>query len=286
MAELPASVIAVAEHARDVMTRTLDGLGPRLLAASGEVEMESKLDGTPVTTSDLEADEAITSAISEAFPDHGVLSEEQQTEAPDTEWTWVLDPIDGTSNFICRLPYWCVSIALAYRGTPVLGVIDAPAMGRRYTAIAGQGGRVQTRFLAADGSSQVGADRRLRVRSSPDWRSGRNRHVPVMLTTATARQARESKVRLNARVMGSNALDLAFVAEGVASASIAVIPKVWDVAAGGLLVTEAGGVLVTLDREPLLPLEAGAAYGSRWATTAGGPDERYVRELADRLLPR
>ena len=285
MADLSSSVTATAQHARDVVAAELNRLGPRLLAASGDVEMESKGDGTPVTASDFEADAAIASAIAHAFPEHGIVSEEQRTSVPDTEWTWIVDPIDGTSNFICRLPYWCVSIALAHQGRPVLGVVDAPALGRRYTAVAGQGARVQTRFVSGDGSEQVGADRRLRVRRGPDWRSGRNRHVPLMLTTATARRVREAKVRLNSRVMGSNALDLAFVAEGVAAASIAVIPRVWDVAAGGLIVEESGGVLLTVRDAPLLPLEVGEEYGKRSATTVAGPTERYTRELAERLLP-
>jgi myo-inositol-1(or 4)-monophosphatase len=124
----------------------------------------------------------------------------------------------------------------------------------------------------------------LQVRPPVAWRDPSNRHVPVMLTTGTARRARGAGLRLNPRVMGSTALDLAMVAEGVAAASIANVPKVWDVAAGVLLVREAGGVVVTLSGEPLLPLTGDVEQLGRSAVTAAGPDETYVRELAGALL--
>jgi myo-inositol-1(or 4)-monophosphatase len=267
---LEASALAVVERARGVAHALLDELGPRLLAAAGDVEVESKADGTPVTVADRDADELIAAAISRAFADHGILSEERDTLAPDTEWTWIVDPIDGTSNFTCRLPYWCVSLALAFRGEPVLGVVDAPVLGRRYVAISGAG-------ATRDG-------RRLRVRPPTDWHDGRNGHVPVMLTTSTAKRARGAGVRLNARVMGSTALDLAVVAEGVAAASVALRPRVWDIAAGALLVREAGGAVVTVRGEPLLPLEVGRDHRDLAAATAAGPDDSYVTRLAGDLL--
>jgi myo-inositol-1(or 4)-monophosphatase len=265
----PATVV---ERARAVLGEALDALGPRLTAVAGRVDVEPKADGTPVTDADRDADERLSRAIEAAFPDHGVLSEERDTVVPGTDWCWVVDPIDGTSNFVAGLPYWCVSVALTFEGRPVLGVVDAPALGRRY--------------LATDGGGAWAGDRRLQVRAPVDWRDGRNRHIPVMLTTATARRARDAGMRLNARVMGATALDLAVVAEGVAAASVAVIPHVWDVAAGELLVTEAGGAVVTLGGSPLLPMTPGEDHRDRASATAAGPDATYVRDLARRLLPR
>jgi myo-inositol-1(or 4)-monophosphatase len=268
--ELEPAAQAVVAHAREVADAALDGLRPRLLAASGEVVVEAKADGTPVTDADREADEVIAAAITAAFPGHGVLSEERDTVAPDTEWTWIVDPIDGTSNFTCRLPYWCVSLALAFRGEPVLGIIDAPVLGRRYVAATGQG-------AYRDG-------RRLAVRGPVDWRDGRNRHIPVMLTTSTAKRARGAGLRLNPRVMGSTALDLAVVAEGVAAASLALFSRVWDVAAGGLLVREAGGAVITVHGDPLFPLQVGREHRDLAAPTAAGADEAYITRLIGNLL--
>jgi myo-inositol-1(or 4)-monophosphatase len=123
------------------------------------------------------------------------------------------------------------------------------------------------------------------VSSPVDWRDGRNRHIPVRRTTGTAKRVRRAGLALNARVMGSTALDLAAVAGGVAVASLAVVPRIWDIAAGSLLVTEAGGAVETLRGEPLLPLRPGVEYLGRSAPTAAGPAARYVRELAAGLLP-
>ncbi|MEX1164332.1 MAG: inositol monophosphatase [Nitriliruptor sp.] len=254
-----------------VMDGVLDDLSPSLLAQSGRTEPTAKHDGTPVTDADHEADHALTRAIRAAFPAHGIVSEEQETVAPDTDWCWIIDPIDGTSNFTAGLPYWCVSVALALEGEVQLAVVDAPPFRRRTVALRGSG---TTR-----------GGRTMRVRDAVDWHDGRNRHVPVMLTTGTARRTRSAGLRLNPRIMGATALDLATVADGTAAASIALIPKVWDVAAGALLVTEAGGGVVTLHGEPLLPLRPGVEYDNRAAVTAAGPDEGYVRDLTAGLLP-
>jgi myo-inositol-1(or 4)-monophosphatase len=249
----------------------LDRLGPSLLAQAGRLDPSAKGDGTPVTAADHEADDVLTGAIRATFPSHGIVSEEQETVVPGTDWCWIIDPIDGTSNFTAGLPYWCVSVALALEGEVILGVVDAPPIRQRMVAIRGRG------------TTQRGEA--LNVRPPVDWRDGRNRHIPVMLTTGTARRARGAGLRLNPRVMGATALDLATVASGVAAASIAMIPKVWDIAAGALLVTEAGGAVETLHGEPLLPLKPGVEQASRSAATAAGPDTAYLRRLSAGLLP-
>jgi myo-inositol-1(or 4)-monophosphatase len=282
--ELSDAAHEVVKRATQEMGETLDEVRAWLLAASGDVEVEAKADGTPVTDADHEVDERIAVRLAEAFPDHGLLSEERDTVAPDTEWTWIVDPIDGTSNFICRLPYWCISVALAFQGQPVLGIVDAPVLGRRYVATLGAGTFLESRTTSLDGTTHQHRRRQLHVRDAVDWRDARNRHVPIMLTTATARAARGAGLRLNPRVMGSTALDLAIVAEGVAAASLAVIPKVWDIAAGVLLVTEAGGAVTSLDEQPLFPVPPGVEHVDRSAITAAGPDADYVRALARALL--
>ncbi len=267
-----------------MLTQALDEVAGRLLAASGDLEVTAKPDGTPVTDADTAVDDHLRARLTAAFPDHGVLSEERGTRSPTTAWTWVIDPIDGTSNYTNRLPYWCISVALLHDGEPVLGVVDAPVLARRYLAVAGGGAEVVTRTTSLDGREDRPCSRRLQVRAPVDWRDPANRHVPLMLNTGTARRARDAGVRLNARVMGSAALDLAMVAEGVAAASLAKVPKVWDVAAGALLVREAGGVIVTVEGEQLLPLSGDVEQVARSAVTASGPDESYVRELAAALL--
>jgi myo-inositol-1(or 4)-monophosphatase len=261
----------VTDRALRVLSSALDELRPSLLAATGAVASQQKADGTPVTDADHETDELLANVIADAFPDHGVLSEERTTTVPDTEWCWIIDPIDGTSNFIAGLPWWCVSVALAHEGEVVLALVDAPALDGRWTAIRGGGAQRN--------------GRPLRVREPVDWRDRRQRHVPLMLTTGTARRARRAGIRLNPRVMGSTALDLCTVAEGVAAGSLAMVPHVWDIAAGSLLVAEAGGVTVTLRREPLLPLRPGDEHLERSAVTASGPTTQWVHEVLGDLPP-
>lgn len=259
----------VVAAARDALHPLLDELRPELLARSGDVELELKDDGTPVTSVDLEVNDRLLARLSEVFPEHTVVSEELVTGHEDSRWTWIVDPIDGTSNFISGLPYWCISMALTLDGHPVLGLVEAPPVAARYEAVAGEG------------ATRNGEP--LSVMPPVDWSDRRNRHVPLLLTTATARRARPA-VRLNPRVMGSAALDLCQVAGGNAAASLSFAPKVWDVAAGVLLILEAGGEYLTLDGTPLLPLRADTEYAGRSAPAAAGPNADYLRALVDTLV--
>ncbi len=245
---------AVVAEAQSMMRAVADGLRDDLLARAGDVTVEIKDDGTPVTAADLEANERIVAAVHEHFPDHAVVSEELDTTYDGTPWTWVVDPIDGTSNFTAGLPYWCVSVGLTHEGHAVFGFVDAPPIDARFEAVLG------------DGATRNGVP--IQVRDRVDFDDRRNKHVPLFLTTGTARRSRPG-LGLNMRVMGSAALDLCLVAQGVGAASVSVQPKVWDVAAGMLLVTEAGGSYVTLEGPPLLPMRTDTDYLGRSAPCRG-----------------
>lgn len=284
MPELSPAARRVVDHGEEQIRALLDELRAWLLDLSGDIASSPKDDGTPVTFADHEVDRRIAEHLAEAFPGHGVVSEERETRAPDTEWTWIVDPIDGTSNFTARLPYWCISVALAYQGEPVLGIVDAPVLASRFVAVAGRGAHVESRSTSLDGRSDPARRRQLRVRDEVAWWDRANRHIPVLLTAGTARRTRAAGIRLNARVMGSVALDLALVAAGVGAASVAMVPRVWDVAAGGLLVTEAGGSVVSLRGEPLVPMQPGVEQTTRTAITVAGPDAHYARRFAEQLL--
>ena len=259
----------VVRSAQKLLHELADELRPDLLGRTGTTATEMKGDGTPVTQADVEVNERIVDAISDQFPDHLVLSEELDTGYAGAEWAWIVDPIDGTSNFTTGVPYWCVSIALALEGEPVLGFVEAPPLGARFEAVRGEG------------ATRNGAP--ISVGAPVDFDDPANRHVPLLLTTVTARRARP-RVRLNPRVLGSAALDLCLVAQGVAAAAFSLRPKVWDHAAGSVIVTEAGGAYVTVEGTPLLPLEPGLEYAGRSAVGAAGPNETYVRALAGRLV--
>jgi len=103
------------------------------------LSIEVKEDASPVTQADQGVEAMLRQALSERYPEHGILGEEYGTERLDAEYTWVVDPIDGTRSFITGWPLWGSLIGLLHQGKPALGVIEVPAMGERWFAAAGQG---------------------------------------------------------------------------------------------------------------------------------------------------
>lgn len=267
--------LRVVDRAEGVVLPVLDRLRSQLRPGS-QRGVQLKGDGTLVTAADAAADRELTSAILDAFPDHGVLSEEQATTAPGTDWTWVLDPVDGTANMTAGLPYWCVAVALCLEGRPVWAAVDAPALAVRYLTRAGGGAR----RLADPHGPGPPSDRVLRVAGPVRRAAASSTHVPLLVTAGVLRGA-PSRSGLNPRVLGSVALDLCGVAAGHAAAAIHPSPHVWDIAAGGLVLEEAGGILLELgDGQPLLPLRPGVDYAGRTVPIAAGPREAWLRELA------
>ncbi|MEI6426958.1 MAG: inositol monophosphatase family protein [Pseudanabaena sp. ELA607] len=103
----------------------------QLLHDSQQVrQADQKDDGSLVTASDRWADAYLKNALTQAFPDFGVLTEESSQTLPPQDWTWVVDPLDGTTNFARGIPLWAISIGLLYKGTPVFGYLVMPTLGQ------------------------------------------------------------------------------------------------------------------------------------------------------------
>jgi myo-inositol-1(or 4)-monophosphatase len=253
-------------RAERILHELLDAIGPGLVATAGRATVERKADGTPVTPHDRATDERIVAAVLDAFPAHGAVSEEAEHVAPGTDWTWVLDPIDGTSNFLAGLPYWCTSIALCLEGRPVLAVVDAPALGLR--------------LVAQQGSGTRSGEGPVRVMAPVDLYDPYQDHVPALCSSGAARDLFAAGVRLNSRLMGAAALDLSLVARGTAPLAMSRGPHVWDVAAAALLVEEAGGSFATWDGMPLLPLVPGRDYADLRTPAVTATDDETAREAA------
>lgn len=186
-----------------------------------------------VTEVDRASEESIVETLQTAYPDHAVLGEEYGLQgSADAEFQWIIDPLDGTTNFIHGLPNYAVSIALTQRGVLTQAVIYDPSRNELFTASRGSGA-----FLN---------DRRVRV-------SGRIRYAEALLGahwpgsagpdqgSGKFRQIAESSTGV--RRMGSTVLDLAYVACGRFDGYCGVGLKPWDLAAGSLLVLEAGGLV-------------------------------------------
>lgn len=195
-----------------------------LVAAFGRHTATRKSDGTLVTAADRAVDALVTARLHTTYPDHAVLSEERDTcFAPDTPFSWVVDPLDGTTNFANGLPIWGISLALLYRGAPVVGVLSFPLLHETYSAVRGGGAQrnaapVQTAALVV-----------------PD-----DEHF-LMCCTRTPRRYRLD-TPLKPRILGSAAYHVAAVACGSAAAGVEATPKLWDLAAALLILEEAGGV--------------------------------------------
>ncbi len=228
----PADYLAAAQA---VVAQTAD----LLLETVGDVAATRKADGSLVTDADKAADTAICTSLAGRFPRHAILSEEGNTRYdPDIEYTWVVDPVDGTTNFARGLPLWGISVALLQWGDPLVGVLSFPLLGLTYTAQRHAGAQCNGFPLQTDASGQ--AD---------------DQHF-IMCCTRTPRRYRVT-TPLKKRMLGSAAYHIALVAEGVARAGIEATPKLWDVAAGLLVLAEAGGAYQLLQQsEPLFPLPA------------------------------
>lgn len=212
--------------------------GDVAVAARGKVTVSSKGLRDVVTEADYAAQAAIKAIIGAAFPDHAFLAEEKDaTPGGPSDLTWVIDPIDGTTNFARGLPVWGVSIALLQHGQPVVGLVTFPLVQEQFAAIAGLGA-----WRNADSiHTYIGAtisDEQL-----------------LMKCTRTDRLL-QIETKLKARICGSAAYHLCKVADGTALAGIEATPKVWDFAAAWLIIVEAGGVVTDWQQRPLFPLPA------------------------------
>lgn len=211
----------------------------------GNARVDYKPDGSHITEADTEIQAALCERIRIACPTHAVLCEESgayladMPPATDAEFCWVIDPLDGTRNYVRSLPAYCTSIALLRHSQPICGVIADHLRCTFYTAVHGQG--------AFCGS------KRLEVAPPAD------RGPVVSFQPAddgsTYDQARGWIRDIHLRSFGSTALHLAYVAEGGLDAAVCIENRIWDLAAGALLVTEAGGVVTDLDGHPVLPVD-------------------------------
>ncbi|MBM3144581.1 MAG: inositol monophosphatase [Chloroflexi bacterium] len=211
----------------------------------GGVITSLKDDRSAVTEADLAADQLIRARIGQHFPDDGLLTEEDNTIYPrEKPAVWVIDPLDGTTNFSLGLHYWGVSIARLVHGEPDTGALYFPMIGELFTAQRGQGA-----YLNGD---------RLRVKS-PD----KNRPFTFFTCCSRTFKQYEIKVPYKARILGSAAYGLTTVARGSAVLAFEATPMVWDFAASWLVIREAGGVVRPLEENHVFPLSPGTDYASK-----------------------
>lgn len=189
-----------------------------------------------VTEVDQAAENIIIETLLTAYPGHGILAEEsgQAHGAKDSEFVWIIDPLDGTTNFIHGFPVYCVSIALAVRGKIEQAVIYDPSRNDLFTATKGRGAYLNERRIRVSKRTRLGESL---ISTGFPFRPGDNfKAYLAMMADIMPRTA-------GLRRPGAAALDLAYVAAGFCDGFFETGLSIWDIAAGSLLVTEAGGLV-------------------------------------------
>lgn len=218
----------------------------RNLDRADQLQVARKSRNDFVTEVDRNAEAAIIDIIRRAYPNHAILGEEGgrvESSGSDSDVRWIIDPLDGTTNFLHRLPHFAVSIGIEVRGRLEHGVIYAPCTQDLYTASRGDGAQLNNRRIRVSGSKDL--DAALIGTGVPIDNALLSGYLP-MLQHVAERTA-------GIRRAGSAALDLAYVAAGRLDGFWEIGLKPWDIAAGLVLVQEAGGIVSEIygNGEPL-----------------------------------
>jgi myo-inositol-1(or 4)-monophosphatase len=234
--------MAVRSAVINVMVKAAQKAAKGLVRDFGEVEqlqVSEKGPGDFVSTADLKAEDAIRYELTKARPGYGLMMEESAAEAGrDGQHRWIVDPLDGTTNFLHGIPHFAVSIGLEKDGEIVAGVIHNPVTDELFWAEKGAGAYLNDRRIRVSGRRDLAAS----VIGTGIPFIGHGDH-PAYLRQLEAVMAQVAGIRR----MGAAALDLAYVAAGRFDGYFEPGLKPWDIAAGILLVREAGGYVTEIE---------------------------------------
>jgi myo-inositol-1(or 4)-monophosphatase len=215
------------------------GAGKLLLEKSkgrNRIHLKGRID--LVTDADISSEKFIIKAIADKFPGHSILTEEQAPLDRDSDFRWIIDPLDGTTNFAHNFPFYCVSIALEYRRRLIVGAVYDPERKEMFCAFAGGGSFLNRRRIHVTDESRL--DRSLLATGFP-YDIGTSREDNLKFFN---RFAKESQALRRA---GSAALDLCYLACGRFDGFWELKLHPWDTAAAVLIVEEAGGKVTDFD---------------------------------------
>ena len=252
-------------------TRLAEQVGELLLEhfKRSDKKPQIKPDFSLVTEADLQADKWLTQEILEARPQDTLLSEELHHVFPeDTAGAvWVIDPLDGTTNFSLGLAYWGTSIALVEDGFPTLAVIHFPLLGETYTAQRGLG-------AAFNGNP-------IRVKTPDPQDKG-----TFFVCCSRTYRSYDVGIRYKTRILGSAAYSFCTVARSMALIAFEARPKIWDLAAAWLVVQEAGGTIAAYDDRNPFPLIAGTDYSRVDYPTLAAASAAFMQKGREQIRPK
>jgi myo-inositol-1(or 4)-monophosphatase len=204
--------------------------------------VERKADSSLVTDLDAKAETCIIGMIRNHFPDHAIMGEESGRLQSDSEWLWIVDPLDGTHNFIRGLPLYGVSIGIARGNELVAGVIYLPYDGLLYTAEKGSGAFRNGEKISASSTVPLS-------RCTMSFDSG----IRYDLNTKTRVLAALAPKVFNIRMLGASSILLTLIADGRLDLAVEFDDKPWDFAAGAVIISEAGGRITDFEGGVLTP---------------------------------
>jgi len=238
-----------------VCERAVRRAGALLLERIGRVTVHEKGPADLVTEADLASQQLVGRTIEEAFPDHVLIGEEDPPEAiaatAGARYRWIVDPLDGTTNYVHQVPFFSTSLALEYEGQVLVGAVYHPTTDECFLGIRGQGAYLNGTRLRT--SSVPSLAKALVSAGFP---------AEVVADSADLRLFNEATlVCQSMRRTGSLALNLAYLAAGRFDVAWSYCAKLWDVAAGLLLIREAGGLATSFDGNDF-PLAHGPFLGA------------------------
>lgn len=229
------------EHFLEVAMSIAKDAGKILLDGLTELEknVEFKGVGDIVTKMDKDSENLITSRLNKEFPDHATLGEEFGISALKSDYCWAIDPLDGTTNYAAKLPIFAVSIALLQQGDPIVGTVYDPSRDFMFYAIKGQGAYLN--------------GKKLKVNNNPEISS-----ISLFGVSADIINLRPSYFKQlgKGRSLGSASIHICYVACGIFDGCLDINTKLWDVAAAGLILEEAGGKITDHYGNPFFPFNS------------------------------
>ena len=200
----------------------------------GNISTSNKADGSLITSCDLWSDKTIVDGLALIAPDEGVLSEEGGKSIPNTKAYWIVDPLDGTTNFAAGIPYWSISVARFVDGKPQSSFLIIPTLKKKFVSIKGKGVWLNNQKIDPNNNNHKSECVSLCSRSIKILQKKPNSIFP-------------GKIRL----LGVSSLNLTSVAMGQTFGAIESTPKIWDIAAAWLLLEELNCSIEWLETDPL-----------------------------------
>ncbi|MFW9905183.1 MAG: inositol monophosphatase family protein [Candidatus Thorarchaeota archaeon] len=206
-----------------------------------DIKIMTKLDQSILTEADLKADSLIKNIIHKNFPSHDIFSEETGRENKSSDYLWLIDPLDGTTNFSVHNPFFAVSISLLQKNEPLLGVVYSPFLDELFIAETNRGAYLDNQPITINKKASIES-------SLLAYSNGRD----IYSRKQMIRIFEKLKIRNNkVRQVGAVALELCYVASGRFGAFIMPGMNSWDVFAGALIVKEAGGIVTDFQNNSL-----------------------------------